>query len=32
MDLNRNYDKISLGGKIYGEKGEHTFWPALEES
>lgn len=30
MDMGQNYDRKS--GKVYGEKGDHLFWAALEES
>lgn len=33
MNISPNYDRKSgIGGKVYGEKGDHMFWPALEES
>lgn len=32
-DVSRGFDQKGMsGGKVYGEKGEHAFWPTLEES
>jgi hypothetical protein len=31
--MGKNFDQKGIsGGKVYGEKGEHAFWPTLEES
>jgi len=30
-DMGKNYEKVGHG-KVYGERGDHMFWPALEES
>ncbi len=33
MEIGPNYDRKSQkNGRVYGEKGDHAFWPSLEES